>query len=73
MDYPTLEPKPDFGSHVTSRNQSFFIKIRERTLETMLLVLIIYVRYTAIGRSFMKSKTSSIKKKIVRYTEDFVI
>ena len=23
MDYPTLEAKPDFGSHVTSRNQSF--------------------------------------------------
>ena len=62
MDYPTLEAKPDF-----------FIKVRERTLETMLLVLIIFVRYTAIGRSFMKSKTSSIKKKIVRYTEDFVI
>ena len=31
-----------------------------------------YVRYTAINKSFIKSKTSSIKK-IVRYTEDFVI
>ena len=39
------------------------LKVRERTLETRLLVLIIYVRYTAISKSFMKSKTSSIKKK----------
>ena len=38
-------------------------KVRERTLKTRLLVLIIYVRYTAISKSFIKSKTSTIKKK----------
>ena len=37
-------------------------KVRETTLETRLLVLIIFVRYTAISKSFIKSKTSTIKK-----------
>ena len=38
-------------------------RVWEKTLETRLLVLIIYARYTAISKSFIKSKTSSITKK----------
>ena len=37
-----------------------------------MLVLTIYVQYTAISKSFIKFKTSSIKK-IVYYTEHFVV
>ena len=46
---------------------------KRENLETRLLVLIIYVGDTATSKIFITSKTSSIKKKIVRYTEDFVI
>ena len=60
---PPLRQTQILGATWLATTWVLSLKVRERTLETRLLVLIIYVRYIAISKSFMKSKTSSIKKK----------
>ena len=60
---PPLRQTQILGATWLATTRVLSLKVRERTLETKLLVLIIYVPYTAISKSFVKSKTSSIKKK----------